>query len=145
MRALPLIKWHMCSCCAPDHQHIFPIRKPSRRYESRLSEDLCKLAFRLRLSGVPAATDPSGGAGGSTDGHLVAAAGTRKHAKAHWSYASCPAFLSQRGAQWSGLGLTAFRATSKAGVESWLQWIVEHTPLVAGSASNDAAPLAAGT
>ena len=59
---------------------------------------------------------------------IVAATGTRKHAKDHWKYMSNPDFVSTAEAPWSNLGIKDFKATSKAGVLAWIKWIVEHTP-----------------
>ena len=97
------------------------------------------MPFYLRVMVVSSSIDTHN----SDQGRVVAAVGSRKHAKAHWSYASNAEFLARNDAPWSGLGLAAFRATSKAGVEAWLQWIVEHTPQAGSSASAQAVQSAA--
>lgn len=59
---------------------------------------------------------------------IVAAEGTRASLKSRWKYVSNDSFVSASGKPWSGVGLRAFTATSRAGVLVWLDWIVKHTP-----------------
>jgi hypothetical protein len=59
---------------------------------------------------------------------ILAATGIRKTAKGHWKYRSAGSFVQCSDHAWSNLGLKAFKATNKAGVEQWLRWIVEHCP-----------------
>jgi hypothetical protein len=59
---------------------------------------------------------------------ILAATGLRKTAKGHWKYTSAGSFVQCSGQAWSDLGLKAFKATNKAGVEQWLRWIAEHCP-----------------
>ena len=72
-----------------------------------------------------AATNADTAAAG--DLQIVAASGTRSRPSAHWKYVSDQAFVAATGKPWSSLGLKMFKATSRAGVEVWLKWIVEHT------------------
>ena len=91
--------------------------------------------------------EPSGRGERSAEA-IIAARGTRKTAKAHWRYLSEPAFVEAADAAWAGMGIKAFKASSKGGVLVWLKWIVEHTPSPATAgdgAVGDLSPGDAGT
>jgi len=59
---------------------------------------------------------------------VLAATGQRRGKAKRLQYASVAAFVEARGQPWSGLGLAPFKATARAGVLEWLQWLVDHTP-----------------
>jgi hypothetical protein len=66
---------------------------------------------------------------GDSEPNILAATGVRPHAKGNWKYCSCNAFISSKDQPWSDLGLKPFKATSRNGVQEWLHWLVEHTPI----------------
>lgn len=84
----------------------------------KTGEDGCSFTFALTF------------AEGDGLGTVVAAQGSKKHAKAHWKYHSNDTFVTAEDKPWSSVGLKSFtNATAKAGVLKWLTWIIQHTPV----------------
>jgi hypothetical protein len=63
---------------------------------------------------------------------VLAVTGSRPHSKGHWKYTSVDGFVAAKDTPWGGLGLKAFKATSRAGVQEWLEWLVNHAPQTDG-------------
>lgn len=89
-----------------------------RRYTTKPDESGCTLKFALTF------------AAGDGQDSVVAARGTRKHAKGRWKYESEPDFVSAQNKAWSDLSLKPFSdATARVGVLRWLKWLMQHTPI----------------